>query len=275
MNPEINELPSIQRVKRPRKASQLAQFSVYEDQISRADSPESSALSSFSQNEFEPHLQKIPPHISVKIPFHSEFHSKSNFSASEIHSQNTSNILQSLAVNIKQRVSKIPKKWTENQLNDHISTLFFYFLLFLLIFSLYSIYITNILIAPSIIDDSTADKKLNNFLIPPAETAEQFENRSISEILRPLSNFEPLSLKPYLGQPRDIDLNKHWHPLALFQLFFNWKTMAIIIKETNSFAFRSNSAQNPWISLSIKELYHFFDCLLLLSLHKQSLRAYS
>ncbi len=36
---EINELPSIQRVKRPRKASQLAQFSVYEDQISRADSP--------------------------------------------------------------------------------------------------------------------------------------------------------------------------------------------------------------------------------------------
>jgi len=51
--------------------------------------------------------------------------------------------------------------------------------------------------------------------------------------------------------------------------------MAIIIKETNSFAFRSNSAQNPWVSLSIKELYHFFGCLLLLSLHKQLLRAYS
>ncbi len=51
--------------------------------------------------------------------------------------------------------------------------------------------------------------------------------------------------------------------------------MAIIIKETNSFAFRSNSAQNPWVSLSIKELYHFFDCLLLLSLHKQLSQAYS
>jgi len=112
-------------------------------------------------------------------------------------------------------------------------------------------------------------------LIPPAEAAEQFENRSISEILRSLSNFEPLSLKSHLEQPRNIDLNKHWHPLALFQLFFNWKTMAIIVKETNSFTFRSNSAQNSWISLSVKELYHFFDCLLLLSLYKHSPQVYS
>jgi len=79
-------------------------------------------------------------------------------------------------------------------------------------------------------------------LISPAETAEQFENRPISEILRSLFNFESLSLKSHLEQPRNIDLNKHWHPLALFQLFFNWKTMDIIVKETNSFAFRSNSA---------------------------------
>jgi len=53
------------------------------------------------------------------------------------------------------------------------------------------------------------------------EAAEQFENRSISEILYSLSKFEPLSLKSYIEQPRNIDLNKHWHPLALFQLFFN------------------------------------------------------
>ncbi len=51
--------------------------------------------------------------------------------------------------------------------------------------------------------------------------------------------------------------------------------MAIIIKETNSFAFHNNSAQNPWVSLSIKELYHFFSYLLLLSLHKQPPRVYS
>ncbi len=50
--------------------------------------------------------------------------------------------------------------------------LFSYFLLFLLIFSLYSIYITNILIAPSISDNSITDKKFNNFLIPSQEAAE-------------------------------------------------------------------------------------------------------
>ncbi len=99
--------------------------------------------------------------------------------------------------------------------------LFSCFLLSPLILSLYSIYITNILIAPSITDDSTADKKLNSFLIPPAEAAEQFENRLISEILRSLPQFEPLSLKSHIEQPRNIDLNKYWHSLALFQLFFN------------------------------------------------------
>jgi len=154
-------------------------------------------------------LSKIQPNISVEISFQAEFHLKSNFSPPQNHSQNTTKILQSLAINSRQRVSKISKKWTENQSNDHISMLFSYFLLFLLILSLYSIYITNILIAPSITDDSTADKKLNNFLIPPAEIAEQFKNRLISEILRSLSNFESLSLKPYLEQSRNIDLNKY------------------------------------------------------------------
>jgi len=220
-------------------------------------------------------LQKIQPHISVEISFQAEFHSKSNFFPPQNHSQNTTKILQSLAINSRQRVPKIPKKWTENQPNNHTSTLFSYFLLFLLIFSLYSIYITNNLIAPSIIDDFIVDEKLNNFLIPSAEAAEQFENHLISEILRSLFKFEPLSLKPHIEQPRNIDLNKYWHSLALFQLFFNWKTMTIIVKEINSFVFHNNSAQNPWISLSIKELYHFFDCLLLLSLYKQSFRAYS
>ncbi len=162
-------------------------------------------------------------------------------------------------------------KWS----HKYVIFLFFYFLLFLLFFSLYFIYTTNNLIAPSITDNSTADKKLNNFLIPSAEATEQFENRLISEILRSLSKFEPLLLKPYIEQSRNIDLNKYWHSLALFQLFFDWKMMTIIIKETNSFAFHNNSAQNPWVSLSIKELYHFFGCLLLLSLHKQSPRAYS
>ncbi len=99
MEYEINENPLIQRVKRPRKASQLAQFSVYEDQTSTADSYDSDAIFNLSQNEFGPHLQKIQSHISIEIPFQPEFHSKSNSLAPKIHSQNTSNILQSLAIN--------------------------------------------------------------------------------------------------------------------------------------------------------------------------------
>ncbi len=50
--------------------------------------------------------------------------------------------------------------------------------------------------------------------------------------------------------------------------------MSIIVKEINSFAFYNNSALNSWISISIKELYHFFDCLLLLSLYKKSPQVY-
>ena len=42
--------------------------------------------------------------------------------------------------------------------------------------------------------------------------------------------------------------------------------MSLIVKETNSFTFRHNSAQNPWKSLSIIELYHFFGYLILLGL---------
>jgi Transposase IS4 len=149
------------------------------------------------------------------------------------------------------------------------------FRLFLLSLFYIYIYITNTLLAPSIPDDSTADKKLNSFLIPPEEAAENFENCLISEILRPLPDFKPIPLNLHNGRPQNLDLNKHWHPLALFQLFFSWNTMSIIVKETNSFAFCNNSLQNPWISLSISELYHFFGCLLLLSLHKQPPRAYS
>ncbi len=88
MKREINKLPSIRQVKRPRKASQLAQCLIYEDQTSTADSPELDAFFGFSENKFGPPPEKIQPHISVKISFQTEFHSKSNFLALEIHSQN-------------------------------------------------------------------------------------------------------------------------------------------------------------------------------------------
>jgi hypothetical protein len=50
--------------------------------------------------------------------------------------------------------------------------------------------------------------------------------------------------------------------------------MSLIVKETNSYAFRHNSTQNPWKSLSIIKLYHFFGCLLSLALHKHPIHRY-
>jgi len=122
---ENNEILSIQRIKRSQKASQLAQFSVYKDQTSSADSSDSDALFKPSPIEIGPQSQKTQSHISVEIPFQVEFHLKSNFSTPQNHSQNTTKILQSLAVNSRQRIPKIPQKWTENQLNNHTSMLKF------------------------------------------------------------------------------------------------------------------------------------------------------
>jgi Transposase IS4 len=51
--------------------------------------------------------------------------------------------------------------------------------------------------------------------------------------------------------------------------------MRIIVNEINSYAFRNNSALNPWKTLSIQELYHFFGCLIKLGLWKHPLRIYS
>jgi hypothetical protein len=51
--------------------------------------------------------------------------------------------------------------------------------------------------------------------------------------------------------------------------------MSIIVKSTNSYAFGNNSAKNPWKTLEIQELYHFFSCLIKLGLFKHPLRSYS
>jgi Transposase IS4 len=51
--------------------------------------------------------------------------------------------------------------------------------------------------------------------------------------------------------------------------------MSLIAKETNSYAFRNNKASNPWKTLSIQELYHFFGCLIRLGLYKYPPRSYS
>jgi Transposase IS4 len=51
--------------------------------------------------------------------------------------------------------------------------------------------------------------------------------------------------------------------------------MSLIIKKTNSYAFRTNSAKNPWKTLEIPELYHFFNYLIRLALFKHPSRIYA
>jgi hypothetical protein len=60
------------RRKRLRKASQLSQSGVYQNQISIPDSTNLDALRKLTPVIFEPQLGKIWPHISVDIPFRSE-----------------------------------------------------------------------------------------------------------------------------------------------------------------------------------------------------------
>jgi Transposase IS4 len=98
------------------------------------------------------------------------------------------------------------------------------------------------------------------------EAIEQFEICSFQELLRSLPNFTPISIIPHTGKPQNLDINRHWHSLRLFKLFFSWKTMSIIVNSTNSYAFRTNSAKNPWKTLEIQELYYFFGCLIKLGL---------
>jgi hypothetical protein len=97
-------------------------------------------------------------------------------------------------------------------------------------------------IAPSILDDFTADQKLDKALFSSEEAVELFKDYSFNDLLRPLPEFTPISIATYSGKPQNLLNNKHWHPLRLFKLFFDWKTMSLIVKETNSYAFRTNSA---------------------------------
>jgi hypothetical protein len=93
--------------------------------------------------------------------------------------------------------------------------------------------------------------ELNKHLFGPEEAAESFKDCEIHDLLRHLPNFTPIPITIHSGRPQNLLNNKYWHPLRLFKLFFNWETMAIIVKETNFYAFRTNSAQNPWKTLEI------------------------
>jgi hypothetical protein len=116
---------------------------------------------------------------------------------------------------------------------------------FLDCFLTFFFYFINIYIDPSIPDDSIADKTLNSVLFSLKEALELFKDCEINDLLRPLPYFKPISINIYPEKPQNLDINKYWHSLSLFKLFFSWETMSIIIKETNLYAFRTNSAKNP------------------------------
>jgi Transposase IS4 len=107
------------------------------------------------------------------------------------------------------------------------------------------------------------------------EAAESFKDCSFNDLLRPLPDFILIPIAIHSGRPQNLLNDKYWHPLRLFKLFFNWEIMSIIVKETNSYAFRTNSAKNPWKTLEIQELYHFFGWLIRLGLFKHPPRVYS
>ena len=123
----------------------------------------------------------------------------------------------------------------------HKSAKWSYKYVFLLFFFFITVF-WPFLIAPSIKDDSTIDQKLNKVLFSSEEAPKAFENCEINDLLRPLPDFEPISITTHSGKPQNIDIQKHWHPLRLFKLFFSWETMSIIVDSTNSYAFRTNSA---------------------------------
>jgi Transposase IS4 len=252
--------------KRIRKTPELPQFSIYQDQILDSDRKNPSGQNEPTPSLIGRQINKVWPHISVDIPFRAEFHSISTESTSTQNTRLPLASLSSIAINGAKRAPKIPQEWLKNQSNDHTSEFFG-------LFSLISLYFINILIAPSIPDDSTADQKLNKALFPIEEAAESFKDCSFNDLLRPLPHFTPIPIAIHSGRPQNLLNDKHWHPLRLFKLFFNWETMSIIVKETNSYAFRTNSAKNPWKTLEIHELYHFFGCLIRLALFKHPPRA--
>jgi hypothetical protein len=74
------------------------------------------------------------------------------------------------------------------------------------------------------------------------KAVELLKDCKINNLLRSFPDFAPISINIYSGRPQNLSNDKHWHSLRLFKLFFNWETISIIVKEINSYVFRTNSA---------------------------------
>ena len=191
------------------KSPQLPQFNVYEDQTSGAH-----RAKNFGQNEsisslIDRQIDKRWSHITVEIPFQPESHFISVERSLQRGNQQPLASLSSMAFNGAQRAPRIPQDWLKNQLNDHISTFFSVFWLFFDCFLTFLFYFTNICIDPSISNDSTADRTLNNVLFRPEEALKLFKDCKINDLLCSLSNFELISINLHPEKPQNLDINKH------------------------------------------------------------------
>jgi hypothetical protein len=125
--------------KRARKATQLPQFDVYQDKKLMADSPQFCGSKSLTPGLIGRQTEKIWPHISVNIPFRSEFHQYSPESSPTQANREPLAPLSSIALNGAQKAPKIPQNWLKNQLNDHTSTFFTLFYSFFILFLFFTL----------------------------------------------------------------------------------------------------------------------------------------
>ncbi len=123
-DPDFVEKSTNSPRKRTRKAAQLPQFSIYQDETSTANSDEYSGQDDPTPVEIGPKLGKICPNISVEIPFRSEFRSISAMSGPKKRPRQPLASISSIALNGAQKAPKIPRNWLEKQPNDHTSTFF-------------------------------------------------------------------------------------------------------------------------------------------------------
>ena len=123
---ENSDSSSIQLRKRPRKARQLPQFDVYQDEISTTDSDKFSTSNESTPALIGHELGPICPYISVEIPFRPDLHGDSTKSRPKTINRKPLTAVPLIALNGAQKAPKIPRNWLKKQLNDHISKFFLF-----------------------------------------------------------------------------------------------------------------------------------------------------
>jgi len=119
-----SDLAQILPRKRTRKASQLPQIEVYQNQTFETNSHELELSKKPTPAASGRTQEKIWPHIAVEIPFRLDIHMNPIGIASQRGSRVPLASLGSIAINGTPKAPKIPANWLKSQPNDHTSTFF-------------------------------------------------------------------------------------------------------------------------------------------------------